>query len=933
MGKNKLNKPTPKTQREISVDLNKESYGGLTNPNLPSPKDPEIKRASKTSFKGDDVKPFSIGIKDIDEAVFYYFENVIKPFVIQNGERLTVPVIYGSPEKWKSFQKDGYYRDQKGKIMAPLIMFKKESMDKNRAISNKLDANQPNNYSISTKKYNARNSYDNFSILTNRIPEKQYYATVIPDYVTITYTCVIFTYYVEQLNKIVESIEYASDAYWGDPQRFKFKASIDSFGFQTELVQENERIVRSTFDIKLNGYITPEILQKDLESIKKFTNTTRVNFEIEDQLVPLSTLPLSPSIKCADAFYVLQLQDGTVVEQGSIPSGESKIIIVPESGDATYTLTDSDGNILETGNIPAGSGAIIIAPDGLIQNSDVSYTASVLSDGLLTLPDVDILVVDENDNPLQTSTIPSIKNHTINVFCSPALVENSDTSYTSSVAAGGTLTLPDQDIEVNGVLEGDIPSVGTIEIEVNDEDGNPLAPDNVTITGRKVEIDVNTLDYDKTAFVMLVNTGILGETADNQFKLNFTGTYDVKTSDGQNLTNQTDVVTLTFPSVGNYLIEVKGNISVNYAATGTPTATLDRNKVLQVVNWGTFTITSPRFAGLNTQVVAKDAPILGGALNISFAARIPIGEAINTWNLSPITAINGMFFNNTAFNQPLNSWNTTSITSATALNAGLFQGATSFNQPLSNWNTANFTTFVNMFTSATRFNQNLGAWNVSGANSFVSMFESATAFNNGGSSDINNWVFSTTQNISFVGMFRSATAFNQPLNDWNTGNVTNMSTMFIFATAFNQPLNDWNTGNVTNMQTMFGSATAFNQDISSWNVSNVTTFGGGEFSGMFRNATAFNQNLGAWQLRTAGTNLIGIFSNSGMNTANYTDTIVGWANYVFANSGTPANVSMTFQAGRTFTNSRSGGANFVDAQAARAYLVSVGWTISGDTVV
>jgi surface protein len=929
MGKNKLNKPTPKTQREISVDLNKESYGGLTNPNLPSPKDPEIERASKISFKGDDVKPFSIGIKDIDEAVFYYFENVIKPFVIQNGERLTVPIIYGSPEKWKSFQKDGYYRDQKGKIMAPLIMFKKESMDKNRAISNKLDANQPNNYSISTKKYNARNSYDNFSILTNRIPEKQYYATVIPDYVTITYTCVIFTYYVEQLNKIVESIEYASDAYWGDPQRFKFKASIDSFGFQTELVQENERIVRSTFDIKLNGYITPEILQKDLESIKKFTNTTRVNFEIEDQLVPLSTLPLSPSIKCADAFYVLQLQDGTVVEQGSIPSGESKIIIVPESGDATYTLTDSDGNILETGNIPAGSGAIIIAPDGLIQNSDVSYTASVLSDGLLTLPDVDILVVDENDNPLQTSTIPSIKDHTINVFCSPALVENSDTSYTSSVAAGGTLTLPDQDIEVNGVLEGDIPSVGTIEIEVNDEDGNPLAPDNVTITGRKVEIDVNTLDYDKTAFVMLVNTGILGETADNQFKLNFAGTYDVKTSDGQNLTNQTDVVTLTFPSLGNYLIEVKGNITINYGVGGA--ATTDRNKLLQIVNWGIFTI-APAFQGANTQVVAKDVPILTTTLNRSFSARIPIGEAIKDWNVSNITIFTAVFRNNTAFNQPLTNWNTSAGTSFGGINGGMFSGATSFNQNINHFNVSNATTMQEMFFTATRFNQNLGAWNVSGVNSFVDMFNGATSFNNGGSSDINNWVFSTTQNIDMSRMFEGATAFNQNIGSWNTGNVTNMTRMFLVATVFNQNIGSWNTSSVTNMSFMFRNASAFNQNISSWNVSNVTTFGGLN-SGMFVNATSFNQNLGAWQLRTAGTTLTNIFANSGMGTANYTDTIVGWANYVFSNSGTPANVDMSQQTGRTFTNSRSGGANFVDAQAARAYLVSVGWTISGDTVV
>jgi hypothetical protein len=281
MSNGRLNKPTPKTQREISVDQHKSTYAPAGNPNYADPNVSGVNRALQTSFKGDNVKPFSIGIKDIDEAVFYYFENIIQPSVIQNGQRLPVPIIYGSPEKWKSSQKDGYYRDQKGKIMAPLIMFKRDSMEKNRSIGNKLDANNPHNYGISQKKYDSRNSYDNFKILTNRIPEKQYYATVIPDYVTITYSCIVFTYYVEQLNKIVEAIEYASDAYWGDPQRFKFKTMIDSFGFQTELVQNNERLVRSTFNIRLNGYIVPEILQKDLNSLKKFSDKTKIIFSIE----------------------------------------------------------------------------------------------------------------------------------------------------------------------------------------------------------------------------------------------------------------------------------------------------------------------------------------------------------------------------------------------------------------------------------------------------------------------------------------------------------------------------------------------------------------------------------------------------------------------------------------------------------------------------
>jgi hypothetical protein len=281
MANNRLNKPTPKTQREISVEQHNSTYVPAGNPNYADPNVPGINRALQASWKGDNVKPFSVGLKDIDEAVFYYFENIIQPSVIQNGERLNVPVIYGSPEKWKSYQKDGYYRDQNGKIMAPLIMFKRDSLEKNRTIGNKLDANNPNNYSVSTKKYDPKNSYDNFKVLNNRIPEKQFYATVIPDYVTINYTCIAFTYYVEQLNKIVEAMEYASDAYWGNPQRYQFKAMIDSFGFQTELVNNDERIVRSTFNIRLNGYIVPEILQKDINSLKKYTDTTKVIFSIE----------------------------------------------------------------------------------------------------------------------------------------------------------------------------------------------------------------------------------------------------------------------------------------------------------------------------------------------------------------------------------------------------------------------------------------------------------------------------------------------------------------------------------------------------------------------------------------------------------------------------------------------------------------------------
>jgi hypothetical protein len=238
-------------------------------------------RALQQSWRGDTTKPYTVGIQDIDEAVFYYFENVIKPTMIQNEESIPVPVLYGSPEKWKSFQRDGYLRDLKGSLMAPLIIFKRNSIEKNRSLANKLDANNPNNYGVFQKAYDSRNAYDSFNVLNNRKPEKQYYAVVAPDYVTVTYSFVVFTYYVEQLNKIVEAINYASDAYWGNPERFKFQARINSFGFQTELNETAERVVRSTFDVTLNGYIIPDNIQKNTNSINKFNNKTKTTIFLE----------------------------------------------------------------------------------------------------------------------------------------------------------------------------------------------------------------------------------------------------------------------------------------------------------------------------------------------------------------------------------------------------------------------------------------------------------------------------------------------------------------------------------------------------------------------------------------------------------------------------------------------------------------------------
>ena len=275
-----IRKPVPKTQKEISIDLQTPSDPRYGNPNIASnPNESEtginFNRSEKLSWTGDTAKPFSIGIKDIDEAVFYYFKNVIKPFVYQNGERRNVPIIYAAPERWKSYQRDGYYRDKKGAIMLPIIVVKRDTITKDRSVYNKLDANDPNLYASFQRAFNPKNFYSNFAAINNKIPSKQMYAVAVPDFLTLEYSVLIQTYYMEQLNKIIEACEYASDAYWGNPERFKFRAFIDSFTTQTNLTAGKDRLVIGNFNIRLRGYIIPDTVQKDMTAINKYNTKSK----------------------------------------------------------------------------------------------------------------------------------------------------------------------------------------------------------------------------------------------------------------------------------------------------------------------------------------------------------------------------------------------------------------------------------------------------------------------------------------------------------------------------------------------------------------------------------------------------------------------------------------------------------------------------------
>ena len=224
-----------------------------------------------------------VRLYDVDLAIAEHMIDTVLPTVEIFQEKQKVPVVYGNPERWKSVQKDGYLRDKKGMLQIPLVMFKRNSIERNDTLSNTM--NRHVSYP-SVSKYSKKHRYDRFSAMTATEKPVELYDIVIPDYVTLTYEVIIWTDFTEHMNKVVEAFQYATDEYWGDKGGFKFRVKIDSFDNTTEISEGSQRIVRTNFTMAVNAYLLPE--QFDNESThKKSISGKKVVWGLETDMTGL----------------------------------------------------------------------------------------------------------------------------------------------------------------------------------------------------------------------------------------------------------------------------------------------------------------------------------------------------------------------------------------------------------------------------------------------------------------------------------------------------------------------------------------------------------------------------------------------------------------------------------------------------------------------
>lgn len=293
-------------------------------------------RAYNIRRDNDVEKDWSIKLIDIDGAILSHMDTVIGPSIVDAGRLVKVPINYASPERWKAIQKDGSLRDKNGKVQTPAIAFRRSTVQRNDQL---ITLNRYLQYPI-IKKFSEKNKYDKFSVMTGFAPKKEIHNVVMPDHVIINYEFIIWTELIEQCNSVVEAINFATEDYWGDKKRFKFRTSISDYNFETAVDAGQDRIVKATFSLMCYAYLLPNGKFEGYKStVQKAFTMRKVVFGAGETTIDLKDLNATELTKKAQ-----ELASGNAVSYApDVPIARPQFGGIVEN--ANYAITAGNANI------------------------------------------------------------------------------------------------------------------------------------------------------------------------------------------------------------------------------------------------------------------------------------------------------------------------------------------------------------------------------------------------------------------------------------------------------------------------------------------------------------------------------------------------------------------------------------------------------------
>ena len=313
----------------------------------------------KTGYEGTNVpEDFSIpsvGIEDIDRAIFDLFNTRLAFETKVNNQTNRVPVIFASGERFALTRRDNPLRDKNNVLILPLISIKRGTIGhKTQAdvfgtaisirktgdyyIKKRLDKSDRdyqkvvNNFRLKNQKDVATRSHiavtstspgteavvgevasrrqggplsfrdpQKFNLLNNDLTNNIYeYITVpYPKFIGVSYNVIFWTQYMQEMNQLIETFMMKFDGQAPEfiletNKGYKFTAFIQNTFTNSDNFDDftsDERIIKMSFDIKVPGYIIAPEHPGLPSPYRRFVSAPQINFDVFEQNAPLVTEP------------------------------------------------------------------------------------------------------------------------------------------------------------------------------------------------------------------------------------------------------------------------------------------------------------------------------------------------------------------------------------------------------------------------------------------------------------------------------------------------------------------------------------------------------------------------------------------------------------------------------------------------------------------
>lgn len=242
----------------------------------------KVSRVAQTRRDEDTFKMPKIGLYDADRAVMWQLKEQLRIKVEDNGVAIDVPVVYASGERWAQIRKHGYIRDNTNRLMVPLISIRRGDV----RVDERLPQSNLNNRRLTVKLFPNNNYANKYGETAN-----EFFIVDLPRYVRVSYTLGIWTQTNEQLNDIVQKIQYSHNHVWGDMYKFRTQVEGVTTGIETSV--GTDRLVKAEVSILVDAYLREEYEYHEPSVVRAYTIST-VSVFMEAEVYPTLKTPSNP---------------------------------------------------------------------------------------------------------------------------------------------------------------------------------------------------------------------------------------------------------------------------------------------------------------------------------------------------------------------------------------------------------------------------------------------------------------------------------------------------------------------------------------------------------------------------------------------------------------------------------------------------------------